>query len=233
MKPTASQPAYFDTLLRRRWTTAAGALAGALVLNLMLFAVMPYLLRPVDARPDFDQIVSAINVVRIKRPETPVRRQSPEPPPPPPPETRRRPEPVARQTLQPRLSLPFAVNPRLPALPGSLVVPDSMPAIGDNLVLGDTFAMTDLDGPLTVLARIPPVYPLHAKRRGVQGWVKVHFVVNENGRAEDITIVESQPPGVFDQSVTRCISGWRFQPGTIAGLAVKARAETTIRFELN
>ena len=44
--------------------------------------------------------------------------------------------------------------------------------------------------------------------------------------------MESKPPGIFDKSVIQCVSGWRFKPGTIEGMAVKAWAETTIRFEL-
>jgi protein TonB len=30
----------------------------------------------------------------------------------------------------------------------------------------------------------------------------------------------------------RCVSGWRFKPGTVEGMPVKAWAETTIRFKL-
>jgi len=105
-------------------------------------------------------------------------------------------------------------------------------ALADQLSLGELFAAGDLDAPLTVISRIPPVYPLHAKQRGIKGWVQVRFVVQEDGRVTDITIQESQPAGVFDASVLRSVAGWRFKPGTVAGTPVKAWAETTIRFEL-
>jgi protein TonB len=60
----------------------------------------------------------------------------------------------------------------------------------------------------------------------------VKFVVNEQGRIENVYIIKAQPSGVFDASVMRCLSGWRFKPGTVDGLPVKVWAETTIRFEL-
>ena len=40
------------------------------------------------------------------------------------------------------------------------------------------------------------------------------------------------PPDIFDQSVRCCVAGWRFQPGSVDGIAVKTRAETTVRFNL-
>ena len=79
---------------------------------------------------------------------------------------------------------------------------------------------------------MPPVYPPSAKRRGIEGWVKVRFVVNPRGEVQDVSIVDAKPPGVFDDSVTRCVFGWRFQPGTVDGTPVSAWVETTVRFEL-
>ena len=223
-------PNYFDTMLRRHWITWLWAGAGALALNLALFAAMPHLLNPAESKPAFEKVVSQINVIRMKKPETPVKRKNEKPPEPP--RDRQKPKPTPRQPLQARLTLPFAVNPRLPSGPGTLALPDLPPAAFDTTGLGDAFSVGDLDAPLTVLARIPPVYPMRAKHRGIEGWVRVRFVVNEDGSVGSVTVVESKPPGTFDQSVIRCVSGWRFSPGTVEGMPVKAWAETTIRFKL-
>jgi protein TonB len=141
------------------------------------------------------------------------------------------PEPTLNQTLNQRLSLPFEVNTKLPVGPSSLELPVAMTVL-DKLDLKNVFTLGDLDQPLIILTRMPPFYPLNAKRRGIQGWVNVKFVVNEQGRVENVSIVTAQPPGVFDASVMRCMSGWRFKPGTVQGVPVKVWAETTIRFEL-
>ena len=124
----------------------------------------------------------------------------------------------------------FEINPKLPA--GAGIELPVAPVDMTNLGLQNVFDTGDLDRPLTVLTRMPPFYPLAAKRKGTKGWVKVKFIVNELGRVEEVTIVDAQPPGVFDTSVIRCMSGWRFKPGTVKGEAVRVWAETTVRFEL-
>lgn len=201
----------------------------ALVFNLALFALMPHLLERPTEVPVFEQPVANINVIRLKREERPVERE-PEKPPAPPPEAL--PQPRFAPTSQPRLALNFELNPHLPAGPVAVSLPAVAPVEPDMTGLGDLFGAGDLDAPLTVVSRIPPVYPLHAKHRGIEGWVRVRFVVQEDGRVTDISIQESQPTGIFDANVLRCVAGWRFRPGTVDGTPVKAWAETTIRFKL-
>jgi periplasmic protein TonB len=213
----------------RRWTAWLGSAAGALGMNLLLFAAMPHLQRPMKAAPAFEGQIHQVQVIRIKKPERPVQRRS-EPPPKPP--AQNPPRPLPQAPLQARLSLPFAINPRLPKGPGTLALPALPEARIDTSAMGAFFSAGELDRPLTILARIPPVYPLQAKRRGIEGWVRVRFVVTETGAVSDISIVESKPPEIFDQSVRRCVAGWRFQPGSVDGIAVRTRAETTVRFSL-
>jgi protein TonB len=223
-----TENSYFEALVRRNWITWLWALVGALGLNLALFALMPHLQHPATAGRTADQPMANIDVIRIKRPDSEVKRKNQKPPDPPQP---KQPPPTMERPLQARLTLPFEINPRLPSGPQTLALPALDPGAFDASGL-DAFAAGDLDSPLTVLVRVPPVYPLRAKHRGVQGWVRVRFVVNEEGGVDDVTVVESQPPGVFDRNVIRCVSGWRFKPGTVDGMPVKAWAETTIRFKL-
>jgi protein TonB len=222
--------AYLETLVRRNWTNWMWAVAGALGLNLALFALMPHLQNPDRAAPVFDQPLANINVIRIKRPDSEVRKKTERPPDPP--QARQPPRPSLMQPLQARLSLPFEINPHLPPGPNALALPPLTASAFDTSGLDGAFAVGDLDAPLTVLVRLPPVYPLRAKHSGVQGWVRVRFVVKEDGTVDSVTVIESQPPGVFDRNVIRCVSGWRFKPGTVEGIAVRSWAETTIRFKL-
>lgn len=219
-----------NALNRRDWSTWAWAAFITLAVNLSLFTVMPYLLNRNPVKPVYDQLVSHINVIRLKRPDSAVRRKTDKRAEPPDKRKELPPRSPARQPLQAKLTLPFEINPRLPGGPGTLDLP-----LLETQIPGmqDVFAIGDLDGPLTPLGRMPPVYPIAAKRRGIQGWVKVKFVVNEQGAVKQITIMDARPPGVFDHSVRRCVSKWRFKPGTVDGLAVKAWVETTVRFELD
>lgn len=214
---------------RRSWRAWLGAATGAVVLNLALFALMPRLLQRPTEVPVFEQPVANINVIRLKREERPEARDQEKPSPPPP---EALPQPRFAAPSHTRFTLDFELNPRLPAGPVAVTLPAVAPVVPEMAGLSELFAAGDLDAPLTVISRIPPVYPLHAKHRGVKGWVRVRFVVREDGRVTDITIQESEPAGVFDASVVRSVAGWRFKPGTVAGAPVKAWAETTIRFEL-
>ncbi len=97
---------------------------------------------------------------------------------------------------------------------------------------GGLFTAGQLDGPLTALTKTPPVYPRAAKQRNTEGWIKVKFVVNEQGHVDQVTILDAEPKDVFEQSVLRCMDEWRFKPGTVGGRTVKALVEQTISFKL-
>jgi protein TonB len=222
-----------ETIARRNWVTWLFALTGAMVLNILLFAMMPYLLRPAQSPPEFNEYISQVNVVRIKRPETPVKKviEKKEPEKPEKITAQKSPE-MARPRMR-KLSLPFEINPRLPSAPNTIALPETPPPTFEISNLTDVFSGGDLDAPLMVLSRIPPVYPLKAKHRGIEGWVRVRIVIKEDGTVGKVTIMESNPSDIFDQSVIQCVSKWRFKPGTVEGIAVKTVAETTIHFELN
>ena len=216
----------------RHRTTWLGAAAGSLLLNLGLFALMPYLLHQTEERPIFDKLIPQVNVVRIKRPETPVERKA-----------AKRPEPVRAKAAPPpatpsgrtapaNLKLAFEVNPHLSGGPVVTEVPAVKMTDFSQANLSALVDSAELDRPLIPLSRMPPVYPLTAKRRGIEGWVRVRFVVDAEGRVQEVTVIEAEPDGIFDETVTRCVYGWRFKPGTVDGIPVSAWAETTVRFEL-
>lgn len=214
---------------RSAWLRRCGILLVALAVNLMLFAVMPCLLTRNTAPPSRQEAAQRINVVRVHEADSPVKRIVDKPPEPPP--ERRPPQPAAPRPASAKLSLPFDVNPRLPVGPNTLTLPVMPPARVEELA--DPFATGDLDSPLAVLVRVPPVYPLSAKNRGTEGWVKVRFIVNEDGSVEDVAVVESEPKVIFDEAVVRSVSGWRFKAGTVGGVPVRTRAETVVRFKLD
>ncbi len=223
---------YYNMLHQRRKGAWFIAVLGAVGLNLMLFALVPYLLSTDQEIEPYENIVSGINVVRMQEPE----QEEPEEVEPPEEEEREqepepRKEPASQAPEQPELSLPFEINPRLPSGPQSLAMPEMR-----NLQLSsvqDKFSAGELDQPLSAVSRTPPQYPMSAKRRNIEGWVKVRFVVDKEGQVQEVSIVDEEPEGVFDQAVQDCISRWRFEPGTVGGVPVQTVAETTIRFELD
>jgi protein TonB len=211
----------------------AGVLAAAL--NLFLFAVMPEMIRAVPKNLERQEPVRAVQVVRVKRPEPPPRKQQPPEPEPPKPRETAAPEPLQKKMPRPpapKPSLPFALNPKLPPMAHSLEMPPLESFAMDAPQLKDQYLAHELDTGLVPLAKVAPVYPLHAARRGIEGEVQVRFLVTAEGTVQDIEILAAKPEEVFDKSVIDCVSRWRFQPGRVQGIPVAALAQTTIRFQL-
>ncbi len=80
--------------------------------------------------------------------------------------------------------------------------------------------------------RAAPSFPARARSLGQSGWVTLSFVVDIDGSTQDVYVVESDPPGVFDEAALEAVRHWRFEPGETAGTPVAVRARQTLRFEL-
>lgn len=211
------------------------ALAGSLLLNLALFALMPGLIQQVPGLPDSREQIRQIQVIRVQKQETPPRKKKTEPPRKPKP-LEQAARPVARQPapkpLTVRPTLNFELNARLPRASMDIRVPKLEAAPMEMPVLKSQYRVTELDVPLRPIRKHPPLYPMRAKSRGIQGFVSVEFRINKTGFVEDIRILESKPKGVFDKSVLACVAKWQFKPGTVEGVAVATLVSTTIRFKL-
>ena len=223
----------FSIKFRRNFALWTTSLLLALILNILLFGLMPSLISPVKEKYGSTQNFRIENVIRLKRQETPVRKKEikkPEKIE----EIRNKPKQIGmRPTPVKQVTLTFEFDPKLPVTPGALTIPAvKMVAMG-HPGLRDAYGVGELDEPLTAIAQAPPVYPLRAKRLGIEGWVKVQFLVTDHGFVDKIEILDAEPSAVFNESVIRCLSSWRFKPGTANGKAVNTWASTTIRFELN
>jgi len=56
--------------------------------------------------------------------------------------------------------------------------------------------------------------------------------VDAAGRVSRVTILESNPPGIFDESVLKALPSWKFTPGELGGKAVNTWVSTVIEFDL-
>ena len=204
----------------------------AILVNLGVLSLMPKLLDRDVAAPHGHTDVHKIDLYKVKPPaariKKPVIKMAGKP--------ERKPmpaiKPVAAKPPLNRARLPFRIETRLPAGIGIHALPPIEPLVLDGIGTGDTFDQAELDNPLVPVVKIPPEYPLRARRQGIEGWVAVKFLVNRDGRVASVSILESNPAGVFDQSVLRCIRAWHFKAGTISGVPVNTWVETTVKFKL-
>lgn len=103
----------------------------------------------------------------------------------------------------------------------------------DNPIIKHIYTMDEIDKPLTPLVQMPPSYPIHAKRRRIEGWVDIQYIINKKGRVEELKIIAASPKGVFENSVQQTVLSWRFSSGTVNGVPAKIRASQRLRFRLN
>ena len=119
-------------------------------------------------------------------------------------------------------------------------VPMSMagePYLGEFSGSGDSSALgrpgkPNIDSNVVPSLRIPPTYPKRALRSGIEGVVTVEFTITIDGSVKDAEIIEAEPPNIFDKSVLRAISKWKFNPDTGDGQPVEKRARQDIKFTL-
>ncbi|MFW5728375.1 MAG: energy transducer TonB [Spirochaetota bacterium] len=79
----------------------------------------------------------------------------------------------------------------------------------------------------------PLAYPERAKQRGIEGEVVVSVLVTRSGRVEKLRILQSKPPGVFDEAVQNSVPNWTFEPAKYEGEPVQTWGTLTIPFKLN
>ncbi len=77
-----------------------------------------------------------------------------------------------------------------------------------------------------------PAYPRKARRLGYEGMVMLKVLVDENGRVDDLTVLESSGHTILDQTALASVRKWLFEPGTEGGIRTKMWVRVPIRFDL-
>ncbi|RDV23893.1 energy transducer TonB [Alteromonas aestuariivivens] len=57
-----------------------------------------------------------------------------------------------------------------------------------------------------------PIYPTDAARRGISGCVDFSFVINSEGKAQNIQVIKAIPDSTFISSATKSLKNFRWQP---------------------
>ena len=199
------------------------ALAFAILVNGLLFFLLPLLPQKGASFSDMTEPV-AVNLVRVLEEEPPQPEE--EPPPPEMEKPQEIPEFFTPDLLRPDVKplemdpVPFRIelNPRMLS--------------GPQVALKRFYEVGELDHPPRPLVKMTPVYPYKAKRLEIEGYVKVKFLVDEEGTVSRVSVLDASPKGVFEDSVLQTLPSWKFSPGKIMGEPVSSWVVTTIRFEL-
>lgn len=77
-----------------------------------------------------------------------------------------------------------------------------------------------------------PIYPLAAKRRGMQGQVLLEVTVNTLGIASKVIVKQSSGFKILDNAAVKAVASWKFVPAMSNSIPMESIVEVPIRFEL-
>jgi protein TonB len=199
------------------------ALSAAMAINLTVFIAatrpLPPLAMPGLATPE-------LGVRLIEKP-----RPQPLPPPPPPLDVR----PLTHPTHVPTVAPPAAATPPVTDEGGVAAAPVPLPTLAPPVT--DAAPPAAVAGPpieASLAYRSAPLaFPPQAIRQHMHGTVLLRVLVDEAGRPVQVVVEQSSGFRLLDRSAReQVLAGWRFQPASVDGRAVRAWARVPVSFEL-
>jgi protein TonB len=84
-----------------------------------------------------------------------------------------------------------------------------------------------------LLKALQPDYPARALQDGIKGWVDVEFVVDADGRAQNVRAVAAEPARTFDIAAVAAVRRARFEPARAAdGTPLAQPTRLRVRFDI-
>ena len=78
-----------------------------------------------------------------------------------------------------------------------------------------------------------PMYPQKAMRSQAEGWVEVLIKVDINGHVSGVSILGTEPRGMFEQAAKKAVYKWTFHPKKVDGQAMPYQVVQKIEFTLD
>lgn len=208
-------------------------IAATLGVNMLLFTGLPNLL-PMDEADTAIMNTQAVNFIRHKpgRDQQRERHDDKQKPPEPPRVVPRR---TAHKITQPthqqlKMDMP-EFDWDIPAnMAMGLAVAAPQPA---KQAFSGIYGMNEVDQTPVPTLKTKPLYPYRARRLNLDGEVDVKFLVDTAGKVSRISIIRAKPKDLFNDSVLRALSSWRFAPGRVKGQPVNTWVTTTIAFRID
>jgi protein TonB len=159
------------------------------------------------------------------QPETPPIQQAPQPP--------RTPQMATLDLAVPQLSSNISIAASAPSLQGLTAQTPTAAAPSTPIAAAAAApSAPSNDSEVIPLNQVLPVYPDSARRRGIEGYVKLAFTITADGKVENVRVIEASPENVFNREARRAAVRWRFAPRREGGQLVEREAVKTLQFRL-
>jgi protein TonB len=141
---------------------------------------------------------------------------------------------IARTEPTPRKVESPAVSPATTNVSPPTEVPASAQTAAPAMASPEpaTVADTEPDYKASYLRNPSPVYPLAARRMGLQGKVVLNVEVLAEGRCGLIEVKQSSGYAMLDNAALQTVRDWRFVPARHAGIAVTRWFLVPVQFQL-
>ena len=85
---------------------------------------------------------------------------------------------------------------------------------------------------MTPMSMVYPFYPDEARLRGWEDAVTVRYTIGKDGRVKSVEVLDPPQRPVFEKTVVKAISHWRFRPLIKNGVAQEVIHELIVYFKL-
>ena len=100
--------------------------------------------------------------------------------------------------------------------PNVLAVNVAAAPVDTTLELTDvTLGARVADADEVPIVRVEPIYPMHAREKGLEGWVLLRFDILSSGRTENVVVVDSKPLRVFNRAAVAAVKKWKYRPRVV------------------
>ncbi len=103
----------------------------------------------------------------------------------------------------------------------------------DVAIDANWYLARQVDVSAKAVGKILPEYPEVARQRNQEGTLKLMLRIDDLGRVREVSVVESDLPGVFDQAALDAFRQAHFQPAMKDGHPVRYQAYIRVTFKLH
>lgn len=219
--------------IQRRISNPVLIVAATILINALLFSMIPLLAKTERARMDYGEPATVVKMnqpelLEVEEEEPPkVIRED---------DLKRLPEDAPMMQDQKSAPPPPQMQLNMPefdlAIGGKGI--SGMEVIAPPAIAGidSVFNINELDTKPKLISRIQPIYPFEARKRKISGRVFLTFIVDQNGNVKNVTVTRAEPEGIFEKSAIEAVLKWRFEAGMYKGKPVDTRVSLPIRFDM-
>jgi TonB family protein len=112
------------------------------------------------------------------------------------------------------------------AIPDSMIVPNSGADQPKHIRVGGQVAQNNL------ITKVPPIYPVAAKKAGVQGIVELSATISREGVPVELRVISS-PSDDLSESSLEAVRQWRYRPTLLNGQPVEIETAVIVNYTLS